>query len=1001
MHTWTDTLNEIAPRWTETVWHAGWQAACVAAAILILVRCCPRMPSSWRYALLLLALAKFAVPPTLALPTGVFSAVGSRLGHPAAHGTPAEDRPPSVTALVAAERAAESVRRASTDTAARPPTAGAPEAASAPRLSSAACLMLIHWAGSGLLLAWLLCQARALHRLTAKATPVTGGPIAAALRRVCETMQLAKPPRLLLSDRPVGPAACGVLRRSILMPPSALLLSRIELETVLAHEVAHHRRGDLLAQRLQQLVLGTWWFHPLLWPLARAIRSAQEDCCDDAVLARGITTNQRYCHTLLRAAALLAASRSVPAAAHILRHRLGTRLRRIMSQGRRPLDARSFSWQRRAAICAWAVAASLALPGLSTHDRQDPRPHQTRTVRGRVIDETGGGVGDATLFLAIAGRTHDITEWRAIGSTDSDGRFSAAVGATDFDAMRRRYRVLVAIAKSHGPGWVQVEDELDRALQIRLPAPTSAEGVVLDLEGQPVAGAHITPLLCYAPKSGTLSEWLAAVDAVSPAAAMDYMGKPVNLNQPGHWPAAVTDAQGRFILRGLGRDQLIHATIAGDGIATDEIGFVTRDVEAFESHHYGGVLLRGGYLEPRSYYGRRITHIATAERPVTGVVRDANTGAPIAGLTLEAAFGVNATGRGARHVRAVTDADGRYELRGLRKADDGRVCVRESLALGYAGTDRALPNPPGLDPLIQDFEVHPAVRLRVRIIEQGTGTPTEADVVYSPARDNPNLRTRGIRSVHTNPSALHELLALPGEGAVAVFAGPEYLTLAEREGASIDEGASIVRFRDYATHAYAVIEPTVGTSELELTFELVRGRDYSLQLFDENGAATAATQLFSARHFGGWSPAPQEGTATLAGFNPRRPRTVYAIDEARNLAGHLTVDDASAPLRLSLGPAGTITGVLQDEDGLPRGGASLRVTFVPHGRTEHHNTHDAYPRTGADGSFRIAPVIPGAAYRIEVQVGEADSEYTMVRREIVVDTGEQLDLGTVRAEQSP
>jgi bla regulator protein blaR1 len=53
--------------------------------------------------------------------------------------------------------------------------------------------------------------------------------------------------RLVVTSRPVGPAAFGLFRPSILLPGPLLAGTSLEqVELILAHELIHVRRGDVV-----------------------------------------------------------------------------------------------------------------------------------------------------------------------------------------------------------------------------------------------------------------------------------------------------------------------------------------------------------------------------------------------------------------------------------------------------------------------------------------------------------------------------------------------------------------------------------------------------------------------------------------------------------------------------------------------------------------------------------------------------------------------------------
>ncbi|MDR3682169.1 MAG: M56 family metallopeptidase [Geothrix sp.] len=91
--------------------------------------------------------------------------------------------------------------------------------------------------------------------------------------------------RLGLSDQVDSLVVLGWLKPVVLVPTAAFLAINPEaLEALLAHELAHVRRGDFLANLVQTLAEALLFYHPAVWWLSRRIRQEREHCCDDAAV---------------------------------------------------------------------------------------------------------------------------------------------------------------------------------------------------------------------------------------------------------------------------------------------------------------------------------------------------------------------------------------------------------------------------------------------------------------------------------------------------------------------------------------------------------------------------------------------------------------------------------------------------------------------------------------------------------------------------------------------
>ncbi|HYE49896.1 MAG TPA: M56 family metallopeptidase [Azospirillaceae bacterium] len=136
--------------------------------------------------------------------------------------------------------------------------------------------------------------------------------------------------RIIVADVE-GPLAFGLFYRFIAVPRRFMHdYEEGERDLALAHERAHHVRGDLLANWLSLAVLAAHWWNPVAWLAIRAFREDQELATDAQVLAgREPAVRALYARVLAKAAGIGA----LPASN--LRGRSALR-RRLLMIGRAP-----------------------------------------------------------------------------------------------------------------------------------------------------------------------------------------------------------------------------------------------------------------------------------------------------------------------------------------------------------------------------------------------------------------------------------------------------------------------------------------------------------------------------------------------------------------------------------------------------------------------------------------------------------------------------------------
>lgn len=129
-------------------------------------------------------------------------------------------------------------------------------------------------------LGWILVQ-RAIHRARAVADP-------AAIALLEECRQLSRVRRkIMLVEGDVfdGPALTGISKLRLFLPSQLLAgAGKSEIRHIFLHELAHIRRGDLVAMTFAALLTALHWFNPFAWLTLRRMRNDAELAADEAAL---------------------------------------------------------------------------------------------------------------------------------------------------------------------------------------------------------------------------------------------------------------------------------------------------------------------------------------------------------------------------------------------------------------------------------------------------------------------------------------------------------------------------------------------------------------------------------------------------------------------------------------------------------------------------------------------------------------------------------------------
>jgi RNA polymerase sigma factor (sigma-70 family) len=624
-------------------------------------------------------------------------------------------------------------------------------------------------------------------------------------------------------------------------------------------------------------------------------------------------------------------------------------------------------------------------------------------VHGRVLDPEGKPIAGAKLYLAgsKAEQATSGTDGRFQFATDRPARERVASAGSPLQVM--------AVAEGYGCDWNTVPSNAEMMLRLVKDVPIS--GRILDSDGQPVGGARIGVSAVYAPRGEDLGSYL---EAFRKGQGEDF-AKVWKGPLPGPNAVATTAADGRFRLTGVGRERIVHLHLEGSAIATiDQLRVLTRVTETVPGP--GKSTLHGASFD----------YVAMASRTIRGVVRDKETGLPVAGVSV-------------RHLpdqgsNSVTDKEGRYELRGLAKAPGYLLHLTPADGTWFQIRVR-LGDTLGLAPLTADFALVRRLTVRGKVTDEDGMPIAQARVDYHALRGNPHVekmpdagRAEGNNGgqpeigwqphseTTTGPDGSYTLTVLPGPGVIGVRASrpeaymPAFVSLKERkayfrtpvnEPQSEDHltvatgGRGLGSITQSSYNALVLLEPGRMGETLVKDATLERPRERKGRVFGPDGQALTGVTVVGLTLEG--IETLQEADFTVRNVNPRANRNLVFFHKDKNL-GFFLKDlhgNPSEPVTVRLQPCGSASGRIVDEDGKPL--ASLRLSVQGRALPTLGEEGGGFQLVTADkdGRFRVDGLIPGQPYLVSEAVN-----YTgrlRISTPVLVEPGKHQDLGDIKA----
>ncbi len=641
---------------------------------------------------------------------------------------------------------------------------------------------------------------------------------------------------------------------------------------------------------------------------------------------------------------------------------------------------------------------------------------QTIDIKGRVLDPDGTPVAGARLFLLSDGNRKNV-KVPPRATSDKDGRFRFRADSADFGPQGKA--VLAATAKGFGLDWIDVSAKSEsEEITLQLVADdVPIEGRVLDLEGNPVAGATVQVRSIARRADGKdLASFVETVQKYLKEGTPEFQPGPLDtalgkfqwqrLSPAGLDVSATvtTGADGRYRLTGFGRERVLELAIRGSTIGHSPLYALTRNGPA-----------KGWIPGNWGLYGARFEWLASPCKPIVGTVRDKRTGKPLAGITVGAAQSL--------YIKTKTDNEGRYRILGAAKSKEYDIVAGE---MPYFSSEHHVADTPGLEPITVDFELKRGIIIRGRVTEATTGKPVPGEIRFVALTENPHLKD------YTDASrrAFFTIGAGRAEGdgsfAVPVIPGPGLLLVTaddvKRFAAAEDKDWKIAP-RVWPPHAHAVVpihpsekDPKSTTCDIALEpARILKGSVFGPDNRPLSGTYTAGCwplivpDLFAHEKL-------DADAFTVGGVKSGRPRMLAFYHREKKLGKVLVLQgDETKPLDVHLEPLGAIAGRILDAKGRPWAGLKVLVLVTREDKTYPPEFHwgpsswfkltQIETTTDHEGRFRLDGLVPGLKHNLFAAEGEIviQPEVALPYRAdgLTVESGKIKDLGDLKSKQTP
>lgn len=848
----------------------------------------------------------------------------------------------------------------------------------------------------------------------------------------------------------------------VLLPTSAAEQPLILWRSVFCHELAHLVRRDHWSALWAELLIIIVPWQPLAWRARQRLAFLREQACDDWVLSVGGEPTD-YAESLLQ---LVPQSSPVHALAAVSsRESLKRRLEHVLA-GVRITPKVGRCWIVAASLFSLAAVAGVGFaqqgkrsPAPSPEpasnpeiakEIQPPTPQASQSaappnptapapppgviaVRGRVSLPNGQPAVGATVraikaeYRRSEGGAEEFRVLTAL-STDSQGEFRGSVNIGSMKEPGVQVNLWATLPGYGLTPYHLAPAEKSGPIEISLVDEEPIRGRILDLQGQPVRDARVEIVRYFDTTTPWVEQWLASARRVTSGQTFFNFTReepkpdrrePILRIKSAEsvsdvlMPAVKTNAEGRFEIKGVGRDRLVDLAISGPRITTIEAGILTRPLRPipFKYHEISG-----------SQFDR----VAPPSVAVEGVVADEETGKPVPGARIipTAVERENGVLLNDPHIVALlsrtSDAQGNYRLQGLETGTTNyyKIVVPD---LPYPPVENgSIPVSESLKPIRHDIKLRRGVWAIGRAFDRTNGKPVPGSVYYTPFRSNPAARNyERYRNPPTDFLANYpfgfvdgqgrfKIPVIPGRGVVCLkcsegnyrpnLGRSEIKELAGSEKANPGRGPTYERLLSEPFHAVRAINVTPDTQETHVDLPVDPGQNVVLKFTDAGGSSLAGLETYGLRldphsRMNRSRSSIEGNSATLYASSPDETRTIWIKHRSSGLTKllHFTPKVGETERTVVLEPAAVVTGRLVTPEGAPL--ADLRIECV-----FDSNSADRLPfvKTDAEGRFR-EELPAGGPFQLYCD----PFPFAFFAEKLTVVAGEEVDFGQITIERDP